>query len=552
MPLRKYSRIQTNFLAGKSSRNSSVFCLNSSPSPSSISLSVSHGPVNLAVDVTNTKNIKKKMTNRTIKLNNNNKTTNTSITNNKPKPKPNKRPRQVRKPNPKNHQEEESSPSIGDIEDFFKFGKDEILEIRASLLDWYDHNQRDLPWRRINNNSGVDSEEETTRRAYAVWVSEVMLQQTRVQTVIDYFNRWMLKWPTLHHLAQASLEEVNEMWAGLGYYRRGRFLLEGAQMIVEGGGVFPKNNCDLRKVRGIGEYTAGAIASIAFKEAVPVVDGNVVRVIARLKAISANPKDSATVKNIWKLAGQLVDPSRPGDFNQALMELGATTCSPLSPSCSICPISGQCCVLSLSKSNESINVTDYPTKVVKAKQRQDFSAVSVVEILDSGNMTEKTQSESKFLLVKRPDEGLLAGLWEFPSVTLKGETDLATRREAVDHFLKKSFNLDVKKSCNIVLREDVGEYVHVFSHIRLKMYIELFVLHLKGRKNIMQQDKESIVWKYLDSKALATIGLTSGVRRVYTMVQQFKQIKLNPVPMTTRKKPISRKKRVAEVDPGGE
>lgn len=162
------------------------------------------------------------------------------------------------------------------------------------------------------------------------------------------------------------------------------------------------------------------------------------------------------------------------------MELGATICSPLSPSCSICPISGQCRVLSLSKSDESINVTDYPTKVVKAKQRRDFSAVSVVEILDSGNMTEKTQSESRFLLVKRPDEGLLAGLWEFPSVTLKGETALATRREAVDHFLKKSFNLDVKNSCNIVLREDVGEYVHVFSHIRLKMYIELFVLHLKG------------------------------------------------------------------------
>lgn len=218
MPLRNYySYIQTNFLAGKSRRHSSVLCRNSSPYPSlsSISLSVSHRPVNLAVVVTNTNNIKKKMTNRTIKLNNNNKKT-TTITNNKPK----KRQRQVRKPNPKNHQEEEGggSSSIGDIEDFFKFGKDETLEIRASLLDWYDHNQRDLPWRRINNNSGDDSEEETSRRAYAVWVSEVMLQQTRVQTVIDYFNRWMLKWPTLHHLAQASLEVCLFTSLGLAVY----------------------------------------------------------------------------------------------------------------------------------------------------------------------------------------------------------------------------------------------------------------------------------------------------------------------------------------------
>ncbi|KAI3450165.1 hypothetical protein Pfo_006830 [Paulownia fortunei] len=421
---------------------------------------------------------------------------------------------------------------VVDIEDISFNGK-EIPKIRASLLEWYDENRRDLPWRRISNGENDVGVEERERRAYAVWVSEVMLQQTRVQTVIDYFNRWMEKWPTIHHLAQASIEEVNEMWAGLGYYRRARFLLEGAKMIVEGGGEFPKTASSLQMVKGIGNYTAGAIASIAFEEAVPVVDGNVVRVITRLKAISANPKNSTTVKNIWKLARQLVYPSRPGDFNQAVMELGATVCSPAAPSCSTCPISHQCQALSLSMNHESVQVTDYPMKVAKAKQRHDFSAVSVVEVVEEGS-----QSDSRYLLVKRPDEGLLAGLWEFPSVLLEGEADLASRRKAIDRFLKQSFDLDMEKSCKVVLREEVGVYVHVFTHIRLKMYIELLILHLTGGMDFLQKKQESATmkWKYVDNKALSTLGLTSGVRKVYTMIEKFKQSGSNSVPVKTRKK----------------
>ncbi|KAK6141545.1 hypothetical protein DH2020_024712 [Rehmannia glutinosa] len=421
---------------------------------------------------------------------------------------------------------------VVDIEDI-SFSAKEIPKIRASLLEWYDEYQRDLPWRRISKGKSDVGIEERERRAYAVWVSEVMLQQTRVQTVVDYFNRWMEKWPTIHHLAQASIEEVNEMWAGLGYYRRARFLLEGAKMIVEVGGEFPKTASSLQMVKGIGNYTAGAIASIAFEEPVPVVDGNVVRVITRLKAISANPKNSTTVKNIWKLATQLVDPSRPGDFNQAVMELGATLCSLAAPSCSTCPISHQCQALSLSMNDESVQVTDYPMKVPKAKQRHDFSAVSVVEIVEEGS-----QSDSRYLLVKRPDEGLLAGLWEFPSVLLEGEADLAYRRKAVDRFLKQSFGLDMKKSCKVVLREEVGVYVHVFSHVRLKMYIELLILHLPGGMNFLQKKQETTTmkWKCVDNKVLSTLGLTSGVRKVYTMIEKFKQSGHNSVPVKTRKK----------------
>ncbi|KAL1826212.1 hypothetical protein ACET3Z_012990 [Daucus carota] len=395
-----------------------------------------------------------------------------------------------------------------DIEDF---GKEQSFEIRSSLLDWYDNNQRDLPWRKTTTCSD---------RAYAVWVSEIMLQQTRVDTVIRYFIRWIHKWPTLVHLSHASLEEVNQMWAGLGYYRRARFLLEGAKFIVQQGGHFPTTLSELRKVPGIGDYTAGAIASIAFQQAVPVVDGNVVRVIARLKTISANPKDSTTVKAMWKLAGQLVDPDRPGDFNQALMELGATVCTLHNPSCSTCPVSGQCRALSVSINDRSVSVKDYPTKVVKAKKRHEFSAVTVVEIIEDEALMDQPQCNSRFLLVKRPDKGLLAGLWEFPSVPLIGEVDLVTRKDAIDQYLK-SFDLESGSTCEVVLRKDVGEYVHIFSHIRLKMYIELLVLHLKGRKCV-NLEKENMEWKYVNSKDVGSLGLTSGVRKVYDMIQKFK------------------------------
>ncbi|CAL0318076.1 unnamed protein product [Lupinus luteus] len=417
----------------------------------------------------------------------------------------------------------ERKVKVRDIEDSFSsFTKEETLKLRVGLLNWYDHNHRELPWRKTFKE---EEKEELQKNAYGVWVSEVMLQQTQVQTVIPYYNRWMLKWPTIHHLSQASLEEVNEMWAGLGYYRRARFLLEGAKQVVAEGGRIPKVASLLRKIPGIGNYTAGAIASIAFNEVVPVVDGNVVRVIARLKAVSTNPKESVTVKRFWELAGEAVDPHRPGDFNQALMELGATVCTPLNPSCSSCPASEICQALSISKCDSSVAVTDYPIKVVKAKQRRDFSAVCVVELIGLDAVLDENPSTSKFILVKRPDEGLLAGLWEFPSAPLDGETVSLARREAVNQFLKNVLKIDTKKTCNIVSREDVGEFVHIFSHIRLKLYVELLVLQFKGGVDglLKSQENESTTWKCVDSNSLSSMGLTSSVRKVYSMVQKFKQ-----------------------------
>lgn len=169
------------------------------------------------------------------------------------------------------------------------------------------------------------------------------------------------------------------------------------------------------------------------------------------------------------------------------MELGATVCTPLSPSCSACPISDQCHAMSVSRNCQTVQVTDFPMKVAKAKQRHDFAAVCVIEITDCKDpeFWKAHGENSAFLLVKRPDEGLLAGLWEFPSVVLDRErVDATTRRKAMDQYLKKLFKIDIRKNGSLILREDVGEYVHIFTHIKLRMYVELLVLYLKGMKTI--------------------------------------------------------------------
>ncbi|OEL37879.1 Adenine DNA glycosylase [Dichanthelium oligosanthes] len=394
--------------------------------------------------------------------------------------------------------------------------------LRAQLLRWYDTHRRDLPWRRA---SGGEEE-----RAYAVWVSEVMLQQTRVPVVVGYYERWMARWPTVRSLAAATQEEVNEMWAGLGYYRRARFLLEGAKQIIEKG-EFPRTASALREVRGIGDYTAGAIASIAFNEAVPVVDGNVVRVISRLYAIADNPKESSTVKRFWELAGQLVDPLRPGDFNQAMMELGATLCSKTKPGCSECPVSSHCQALALSLENPAVQVTDFPRVVPKVKPRSDFAAVCVVQIAQGleEEMTDAKGNADLFLLIKRPEEGLLAGLWEFPLVLVdEGKTDSLNRRKAMDKYLTKLLSIDMEWKSDVILREDVGEHVHIFSHIRLAMYVELMIINLKdGVDRLCKKEDDNTKLKFADESSVESMGLTSGIRKVYNMVKAFKEKRLS-------------------------
>jgi A/G-specific adenine glycosylase len=249
------------------------------------------------------------------------------------------------------------------------------------LLRWFDRAQRDLPWRR-------------TRDPYAIWISEVMLQQTQVVTVIPYFERFLRTFPTVAALAAAPLGDVLSMWSGLGYYSRARNLHRAAQVIVaEHGGLLPASVIDLLELPGFGRYTAGAVASIAFGIQAPLVDGNVSRVLTRLFAVDEEKRE----KRIWELAALLVPAKRPGDFNQALMELGATVCLPSKPLCLLCPVRGDCLALAQGR------VDQLPPPKVRAPRKQLNLAVAVC------------RRGTRLLVMRREDGGLFGGLWELPS-----------------------------------------------------------------------------------------------------------------------------------------
>ncbi|NWZ56140.1 MUTYH glycosylase, partial [Haliaeetus albicilla] len=382
----------------------------------------------------------------------------------------------------------------------------EIEDLRGNLLAWYDKCKRDLPWRTL-----AAAETDADRRAYAVWVSEIMLQQTQVATVIDYYNRWMQKWPTLQALAQASLEvsvagtgcspcprgsssntmpclleqEVNELWAGLGYYSRGKRLQEAARKVVsELAGQMPRTAEDLQKLLpGVGRYTAGAIASISYGQATGVVDGNVIRVLCRLRCIGADSSSPAVVNRLWDMANALVDRSRPGDFNQALMELGATVCVPKAPLCGECPVKQHCrarsrklfgkptpvpdvedcgkcvggcplCPPAVEPWDSSLGVTNFPRKAAKKQLRAVRTATCVLE-------RRGCRGAPEYLIVQRPSSGLLAGLWEFPSLTLAQDLQEEKQREALaDHLHAWTGQPVAARSLRLI-----GEVIHIFSHI---------------------------------------------------------------------------------------
>ena len=261
----------------------------------------------------------------------------------------------------------------------------EIKAIRSALLSYYRVHQRDLPWRR-------------SRDAYAIWISEIMLQQTQVDTVMPRYHQFLQNFPTVQALAAAGEQKVCEAWAGLGYYRRARFLHAAAQQVVlHHGGVVPQSVEQLLQLPGIGAYTAGAIASIAYGKAAPLVDGNVVRVLSRLWRLTAPATGAAAKKRLWSLAERLVTGSSPGDFNQALMDLGATVCTPTTPKCSACPLQRHC------EAWQEGAPTAYPTAVVKPARKLLPIAMAWAK------------SPQGVWLERRPLTGLWAGLWELPS-----------------------------------------------------------------------------------------------------------------------------------------
>lgn len=260
---------------------------------------------------------------------------------------------------------------------------DAISMIRERLLAHYDQRRRDLPWRRV-------------RDPYAIWISEVMLQQTRVETVVPYYERWMERFPTVDALARADLDDVLRTWEGLGYYSRARNLHRAASVVCERhNGSVPDSVDALRQLPGVGEYTAGAIASIAYARPEPAVDGNVKRVLARLLDIATpDPRQLRTT------AAALVPADRAGDFNQALMELGATICLPSSPRCEQCPIARVC------RACHAGTQLDRPAR--KPRRALPEEHVVALVALNAGRLAVR----------RRPDHGLLAGLWELPAIAI--------------------------------------------------------------------------------------------------------------------------------------
>jgi A/G-specific adenine glycosylase len=255
---------------------------------------------------------------------------------------------------------------------------------------WFDLVARDLPWRRTDD-------------PYAIWLSEVMLQQTRVDTVVGYFERFMARFPNVNVLAEAPLGEVLSLWSGLGYYRRARELHVAAREVTERyGGHLPATAKELRALRGIGRYTAGAIASIAYGKREPLVDGNVARVLARLFAVEEDVKSTGGQRALWALATRLVPSEHPGRFNQALMELGAIVCTPRAPRCEVCPVAAHCGARALGRQGEL-------PKVARKKRPVRVAMLAAV-VSTTGAKTRRV------LLARRARDGLFGGLWEPPMV----------------------------------------------------------------------------------------------------------------------------------------
>jgi A/G-specific adenine glycosylase len=395
-------------------------------------------------------------------------------------------------------------------DDYHFFTSDEIDVFQDKILEWYDANQRVLPWRKpsaiyAENNPHVMEGWESKKfdHGYGVLLSEIMLQQTQVNTVIDYFNNWMETFPTLEVLANASEETVRASWAGLGYYRRSKFLHECAKEIVNNlNGAIPQTAKELSKLPGIGKYTAGAISSIVFNQKEPIVDGNVVRVLTRMRAISAVPNATNITKLLWNISGDIVHAKRPGDFNQSLMELGATVCTKSNPDCMRCPVNSICHALKESKSKKIIEqdkcqyctfygptktVTKYPIQKQK-KEKKELKTIVTILVNESGG-------ESYYLIIQRPKKGLLASFWEFPSVDLESDDKITKNfhSKKMKKYLKtKSItweDTDIQKS------KEIGSTSHIYTHIKQEytiQYLRLDNIEMKETKGVTWAKKESL------------------------------------------------------------
>lgn len=312
-----------------------------------------------------------------------------------------------------------------------------IKKIQNALLTWYESNARDLPWRQ-------------SRDPYHIWLSEIMLQQTQVVRVRTYYERFLQRFPTLVSLARADEDDVLTMWAGLGYYRRARLFLKAVRLVVsQYGGEVPQDYSEFRSLPGVGDYTAGAVLSIAFNKPYPAVDGNVLRVLTRLTAYN-EPIDRAKGKRaMHQLASQLMPSDNPGDWNQAVMELGALICRPKSPRCHACPLAAWC------GAYHDDTTQLFPVTSNKQRVRHVQRLVGIV------------QHEQRIVLVQRPPQGLLARMWDLPAVEGK-LTDWQLPGERVQVLTKE---LEEAGFQGVRVHTAAGQAAHQFSHIHWHMHI---------------------------------------------------------------------------------
>ncbi|KAF9575783.1 hypothetical protein EC968_001570 [Mortierella alpina] len=471
-------------------------------------------------------------------------------------------------------------------------------QVHDNLLAWYDIHHRKLPWRRDFQDPAADTGaasekdlEQAGQRAYEVWVSEIMCQQTQVATVIPYYNTWMAKWPTIADLAAADIEDINKVWTGLGYYSRASRLHQGAQKVLKQfKGILPRDPVILEKeVPGVGRYTAGAIVSHAYNVPAELVDGNVIRVLSRLRAIGGDVKSPKVIDLHWLIAKELVHQDRPGCFNQSLMELGAMVCTPQNPKCDECPVQTSCrayaetldarrsrkealgvsqkriidgadefyddeeCQLCLPESQvegkDQGLVTQYPRKAAKKAPRDEECAVSILERVRED--AKSGTSISEFLLVRRPDKGLLAGMWEFPTVEQdqlrshhnnnhdnnNSELKLSTyeqRSSSSRKYLTETLGQSWIDQCKDVKVRDLGSVQHLFSHIRKVYHVEWILVNddtdvdssapARTENEIKTgtgtEGRPELVW--LATEELASAAIPTGINKTYQLLQKFK------------------------------
>ena len=318
-----------------------------------------------------------------------------------------------------------------------RVGEAHVAAFHRALARWFERNRRPMPWRE----PGPDG----ARDPYRVWISEVMLQQTRVDTALPYFQRFTAAFPTVEALAAAEQDAVLKNWEGLGYYSRARNLHRAAQQIVaEHGGVFPQTEADVLALPGVGPYTSAAVLSLAFGVPLAVLDGNVIRVLARVFAVEADSKKPATRAALQNVATALLDREHPGRFNESVMELGATVCTPRSPACPVCPLREVCAAYAAGDPEA------FP--VVPKRKPVPHRSVAVGLVRNG---------EGRYLIQRRPEDGLLGGLWEFPGGKVeRGESP----RDACRRELAEELGIEVE------VGPEVARVDHAYSHFTVTLH----------------------------------------------------------------------------------